>query len=243
MLGCQIVAQNNLEIFDPSKTFIYDVYFIEDNGDTLTRELVKLKANTKPWVYQKTQRQLEIAYFPDSLNLERFLHPFASERKRIAKGKSNRAKGKKRWDNYTWMTKKETTGFIENDSVIWLHPPRSNQYQYTYLSAYPEVQFRELKTGGNWKSQLFIMRGFPNNEEFVGDVVNDFKVRGLVTDRVGEKTIANCWKIESVDTHSVLGESRSSFVFDEKYYGFVRMDFEYYNKMKISFKLKEIAVN
>ncbi|MCH6199522.1 hypothetical protein MMU07_08030 [Aquiflexum sp. LQ15W] len=242
IFSSELIAQNNFKIFDTTKTFVYDAYFIENNVDTLTRELIKLKANNKPWVYQKKQKELEISYYPDSLNLEKFMHPFAAERKRIAKGKSNRAQGKKRWENYTWITKSETTGFIENDSLIWLHPPRSNQYQYTYLSAYPEVLLKELRIGGNWKSQLFIARGFPNNKEFVGNVINDFKVNGLVSDSVGEKSITNCWEIESVDTHSILGESRSTFIFDEKYYGFIRMEFEYYNKIKIVFKLKEIII-
>ncbi len=35
-----------------------------------------------------------------------------------------------------------TTGFKENDSKIWLHPPRTHQFKYiTQLAPYPQVQF------------------------------------------------------------------------------------------------------
>ncbi len=138
-------------------------------------------------------------------------------------------------------TKKETTGKIVNDSLIWFHPPRFNQYVYTYLSAYPEARLSELKMGGGWKSKVFIMRGLPSNEEFVGTVENDFKVAGMVSGSVGVNLIADCWKIESTDTHSKLGASKSIFIFDKIYYGFIRMEFEYYNGIKIVFKLKEIS--
>jgi hypothetical protein len=237
-----LVAQNNSKIFDATKVFVYEALFIEKNGDTLTKEKLVLKGSDKPWVFQKKiQTELEILYEPDSNNVEKFIHPYQAERNRIAKGKLNRIKGKRGWDNYTWIEKSEITGKVENDSVIWLHPPRGNQYQYTYLSAYPEVQFKELKIGGKWLSNVLIMRGYPSNEEFVGKVTNNFSVKGIVSDTVSGKVIDSCWQIESIDIHSKLGESRSTFIFDEKYYGFIRMEFEYYNGIKIIFRLKEVT--
>ncbi|MFT6851385.1 MAG: hypothetical protein ACJATA_002206 [Sphingobacteriales bacterium] len=241
LISSNLVAQNNSKIFDASKVFVYDAFFIEKNGDTLTKEILRMKGNDKPWVLQsKKQTELEILYEPDSINLEKFIHPYQAERNRISKGKSNRIKGKRGWDNYTWIDKSEITGYVENDSLIWLHPPRHNQYKYAYLSAYPEVRLKELKIGGHWKNLLLIRRGYPSNKEFVGNVINDFKVIGVVSDSVGGKSIANCWKIESIDTHSKLGESHSTFIFDEKYYGFIKMEFEYYNGIKIIFRLKEV---
>lgn len=230
--------KSKLKIFDPSKTFVYDAYFIEANGDTLTKEKLILKGNDKPWKYQKSQTELEIIYTPDTLKLKTFIHPWVGQRKRISKSKT-----KKSWANFTYIKDSEITGFFENDSIIWLHPPRCNQYVYTYLTAYPEVQLNELKIGGNWKGKLFILRGIPNNEEHVGTVINDFNVKNIISDTISGKLIENCWLIESIDTHSKLGKSKSTFVFEENYYGFIRMDFEYYNGIKIHFKLLEIVEN
>jgi hypothetical protein len=242
LISSNIAAQNNSKIFAATKVFVYDAFFIEKNGDTLTKEILKMKGNDKPWVFQsKKQTELEILYEPDSINLEKFIHPYQAERNRIAKGKSNRIKGKRGWDNYTWIGKSEITGKVENDSILWLHPPRGNQYKYTFLTAYPQVEFKELKIGGSWKSNILIMKGYPSNKEFVGTVMNNFSVKEIVSDTVAGKIIDSCLRIESIDTHSELGESKSTFIFDEKYYGFIRMEFEYYNGIKIIFRLKEVT--
>jgi hypothetical protein len=236
-----IKAQRELEIFNQKKVFTYDAFFIEKSGDTLTKEILVLKGNENPWQFQKTQTELEIFYEPDSSALVNFVYPLKAERERIKRNLS-KAKTKKSWANYTWLMLKETTGKIENDTILWLHPPRSNQYIYTYLSAYPEVRFNELKIGGNWQSKISIAKGFPNNEEFVGTVTNNFIVTDNLTTTVAGNSIENCWLIESSDKHSKLGESYSTFIFDEKYYGFISMEFEYYNGIKIIFNLKDVTM-
>jgi hypothetical protein len=174
--------------------------------------------------------------------LVNFVYPLKAERESELNGIYPKQKQKKSWANYTWLVLKETTGKIENDTILWLHPPRSNQYIYTYLSAYPEVRFNKLKIGGNWQSKISIAKGFPNNEEFVGTVTNNFIVTDNLTTTVAGNSIENCWIIESSDKHSKLGESYSTFIFDEKYYGFIRMEFEYYNGIKIIFNLKEVTM-
>jgi len=243
IISTSLLAQHDLKIFDNKKIFTYEAFFIEKSGDTLTKEKLVLKGNDKPWLFQKkTQTELEVFYQPDSSALVNFIHPLKAERNRIARN-TVKSKTKRSWANYTWLSKKEITGKIENDSVIWFHPPRSNQYIYTYLSAYPEVCFKELKIGGNWRSMVTIMKGYPNNEEFVGSVTNNFIVTGNVSDTVSGEIIEDCWLIESTDIHSKLGESKSMFIYDEKYYGFIRMEFEYYNGIKIIFRLKEVTKN
>jgi hypothetical protein len=234
-----LVAQNHIEIFDPSKIFVYVVFFIEKNGDTLTQEKITFQRLNKPWIYQRKQSELEIIYEPDYSGLMNFVHPHKAEQERKERNML-KAKKKKSWANYNWIEESEITGMIETDSSIWLHPPRGNQYVYAYLSAYPEVYLNELKPGGNWKNKLYILKGYLSNEEFTGTVINDFKVIGTGVDTVGNSEIKDCWKIESTNIHSKLGKSTSYFVFDKVYYGFVRMEFEYYNGIKIIYRLKEV---
>lgn len=44
-------------------------------------------------------------------------------------------------ENEVLFRSEATTGFKENDSEIWLHPPRSHQFKYlTQLAPYPQVK-------------------------------------------------------------------------------------------------------
>ena len=48
-------------ILDKSKLYVYDVYFIEQNGDTLTKEKISFKPSDNPWKYQKEyQKEIEL---------------------------------------------------------------------------------------------------------------------------------------------------------------------------------------
>jgi hypothetical protein len=122
---------------------------------------------------------------------------------------------------------------FENDSAIWLHPPRSNQYVYTYLTLYPQVKLDQLKTSGTWKDSVFIFGTIiPRSKEFKGKVINEVKVIGQTETIIDEKKIENCWIIESEDLHNHLGKSSTKMIFDKNYYGFIRLEFEYYNIRK-----------
>jgi hypothetical protein len=52
-----IANKSKRKIFDSSKTFVYDAYFIEANGDTLTKEKIMFKGIDEKWT---TNRCLEI---------------------------------------------------------------------------------------------------------------------------------------------------------------------------------------
>lgn len=192
-------------------------------------------------MYQKKQSQLEILYQPDYEGLQKFFHPHEAQRERI-KRNSIKAQKKKAWADWTWVLEQEVTGMIENDSSIWLHPPRSNQYVYCYLSAYPQVEYNELKTDGHWESVLKIFKGIPSNAEFVGTIEQKFRVTGQTAAYVGNMAVPDSWIIEAVGTHSSLGENYTTIIFDKGYYGFISMNFTYYNGKKISLILSEVTV-
>ena len=42
------------------------------------------------------------------------------------------------------------TGLIENDSVLWLHPPRAKFFKILEINPFPEVRFHEM----SWSSDL-----------------------------------------------------------------------------------------
>lgn len=60
-----------------------------------------------------------------------------------------------RWNYYNSNFKKideEITGLIENDSVIWLHPPRTKYFKILEINPFPEVRFHERE----WSTELTV---------------------------------------------------------------------------------------
>jgi hypothetical protein len=228
-------------ILDKSKLYVYDVYFIEQNGDTLTKEKISFKPSDNPWKYQKEyQKEIEYIYMPDYSGLKRFIHPLKGFEKRIERN-TKKSLNHKSWSNYTWINKYEKTGFVESDSILWIHPPRSNQYCYNDLTAFPEVKFNELKEGGKWESKNYILKGYPSNKEFVGIRNDSYKVERLLSYPLFSQQLEECWLIETTSTHSKLPESRANFIFHRNY-GFISMEYFFYNGIKIIYKLQQIEI-
>jgi hypothetical protein len=78
-------AQNASDIFAEGKEYIYQVAFIEANGDTFTSEKMILLGKDEEWKFQKIQTVLEIKYFPDTVNLKEYVDPRAAYQKRRVK--------------------------------------------------------------------------------------------------------------------------------------------------------------
>lgn len=67
-----------------------------------------------------------------------------------------------RWNYYNSdfiKLDEEITGLIENDSVIWLHPPRTKYFKILEINPFPEVRFHEsewstdLTVGSEWGNE------------------------------------------------------------------------------------------
>lgn len=85
----------------------------------------------------------------------------------------------------TWSLKKgnkkveQTTGIVEDENKIWLHPPRfDDYYEFTEYSAFPEIK-KPVSIGGTWSTTLMLGT--------------------YATDESGSKLNAT-YKIERVDT-------------------------------------------
>ena len=241
-LSLNVFAQKPADIFAEGKEYIYQVAFIQSNGDTLTNEKLIMLGNDDDWQFQKKQSIIEYKYFPDTVNLKKYIDPRAAYEERKVKNLKKKAKGKRRWDNYTWIDDYEITGKVITDSSFWLHPPRSNQYGYHYMNVYTEINFNQLFLGGAWKSNLTILRGFPSNEEFVGARIDTFEVTEKLSIDFNKKTLNDCWRIEITSTHSKQGATNAEFIFSETH-GFLKMDYLFYDGVRINYVLKDIVVS
>lgn len=220
----QTPAADSLVIFNPNRTYSYQAIFVSPSGDTLTREQITLQPNGQPWKYDKTQTAFEIKYNntpEDSLTFLSYVNP--------------QSKKKKKPQSYVWIDA-ETTGAIEDGQQVWMHPIRSNQYNYTEIAPFPKVMLDSLKAGGEWNNALLIMMGWG---AFKGKVDNHYQAVRQETRKYGSLTLESCWLIRSVGKHSKLGNSYLDFYFHPKY-GFVEMNYRFYDGAKISYVLKEV---
>lgn len=78
------------------------------------------------------------------------------------------------------FTSQETTGIIENVQEVWMHPFRSNQFNFTEVAAFPAVKF-PLEAGKTWASDLQIGEGWGDWENTTAyssyKVVNKTKLK------------------------------------------------------------------
>ena len=202
------------------KVLVYEAVFILPNGDTLTKELIELEFTSAPWAV-KSQQELKINYFTDTVAIKNFINPFEKRRKKYEKYQQKREEGKRGWENWTWLEKSEKTGYILTDTSLWTHPPRGNQYLYNELAGMPQIIFNQLFVGGSWKEGISIMMGW---HDFKGVLESEYLVKGKTAYKRKEIDIAETWDIYVAHHHSELGEYHSKILFDYNKYGFIQFD-------------------
>ena len=234
-IGTQsLLAQDLFEL--KNKTLVYEAFFIEPSGDTLTKEKIEFQFTSNPWTF-KSQEEVKFTYFTDTIAIEEFMHPFEKVRKKHERNQRKKEQKKSGWENWTWLDKTVITGYILNDSVFWIHPPRENQYIYNEISGMPQVELNQLSIGGNWKSKLIIMMGW---YDFKGTVESKYQVKGKAPYKNKGVSVSEAWEIEASHSHSKLGESQSRIIFDEKQFGFLKFDNSFYDGRRIVISLIEI---
>ena len=226
-----ILVMNNVicqdTIYKSKMNFVYNAIFINNTEDTITNETIKLCPTDKPWI-DNSQQSVFFLYSPDIEGLKKFINPVNSRQK-------------KRVKHPTWpWTINAKTGIVETENEIWMHPFRANQYIYTEVAPFPEVKMNLSKPIEGWTSEIEILKGWDN---FKGKVKSEYKL--VDTNNVfllKGALIYNCWSFKSESFHSVLGKSTLLFVFHKKY-GFLKLDYEFYDNSKIIFEITDLISN
>lgn len=235
LLSFNAFSNDSLVIFNKSKEYHYEALLILPNGDTLTKEKLILAPTGEQWAFQKSQAEYNV-FYNTSENAINSVNP-VNKRQKKAEKFCRKAKRKKQECKGIW-TPKSTSGGIENNKSVWLHAFRGNQYVYTEVAPFPEVQFEQLKIGGEWTSSLQILAGWDN---FKGVVNSTYQVIGQVDYSNNNIQLRNCWEIHAIGKHSSLGESKHDFLFNRTN-GFVQMNYEFYDGTKISFSMVKVVL-
>jgi len=107
--------------------------YINKEGDTISNEIVVVKPLGRPWWPQPwLQKSIRYIYSNDSNAFRQYVDPDPYFRERNIQFDK---KGKMR------IRPKETTGGIFRKEVVYMHPPRTNQYRMLFYAAHPLIYF------------------------------------------------------------------------------------------------------
>jgi hypothetical protein len=130
-----------------------------------------------------------------------------------------------------------SSGVIENENNIWMHPPRDRYFQILELNPFPFIK-APYEMGNQWEWNLTIGSGWSDVRWKVweGQIENKYKYK--ITDKkkiqsaLGE---IECFVIESTAI-SRIGETSLTSYFNPEY-GFVRLDYTNIDRSKTILEL------
>ncbi|MCL1934680.1 MAG: hypothetical protein FWF53_12810 [Candidatus Azobacteroides sp.] len=139
-------------------------------------------------------------------------------------------------------TGEENTGIIENDSLLFMHPPRANQYAILEYCPFPQVQFPlyigkiwsfDLKVGGIWLKAI--------NRKVEGQTIvqSNYIMVGKISWYCPflNKDI-DCYEIRAIG-NTKFGNTSLQAYFSETY-GFVYLDYKTLNNDRFVLSLQSI---
>ena len=134
----------------------------------------------------------------------------------------------------------EMTGLIENESNIWLHPPRDGLFGILQLSPYPTVKY-PLTTGSRWQWQFDIGSGWGDERWATWDGVITNVTTYEITGNEMRETQWGQLEVFIVEAESVseIGTSSLRAVYNDQY-GFLIMDYTNIDGSKMNLELIEV---
>ena len=196
----------NGQIFTHDRKFIYIVQYHQNEHNITTDEEISLTITGKMWKVSAEQKESIWQYYTKSETQHLFKDQFS----------------------LGWFSS-DTTGIIENDKKIWLHPPRHNQYLLMEIAPFPDFR-KKSKVGDQYSSITFIGSGFGPWEG--KKVKSTYSITNI--DKGKEDSL---WTINAIS--EVEGKTNNcEFIFSDKR-GFISLSYSFFNGDRITMKLKK----
>jgi hypothetical protein len=194
------------QVFTPDKKFVYNVHYHQNEINITTNEIISLNITGKMWKVATEQKEAIWQYQTKSGTRHLFKDLYS----------------------LGWFLC-DTTGIIENDKRIWLHPPRHNQYFLTEIAPFPDFR-KKSKAGDQYSSITFIGSGFgPWDGK---KVKSSYSITTI--DKVREDSL---WTIKAIS--EIEGKTNNcEFIFSKKS-GFTSMSYLFFNGDSMTMKLEE----
>lgn len=230
------VYTSDNKIYTLNKTFYFNYYFIE-HKDTLklTAEVEEIK------VGEFTEQKLKNSFVPSSYQKDDLLTTIAISIVDGFNDTQSIIEYKYYNQNNIEFNYYASSGLVENDLNIWIHPFRDGYFGILQYNPFPFVQF-PLVIGNKWTWKLLYECDSMQNRWVNwkgGNVESDYYYE-ILQKEVLQTTIGeiNCWVINSI-CKSVLGQTELTSFFNEKY-GFVKLDYLNIDKSRTVIELKDV---
>ncbi|WP_425390240.1 hypothetical protein [Ekhidna sp.] len=204
-------------VFKPCRELTYMAKFWDTENNLISESRVWIMATGNAWEFSDRQNELLIAYEFDSTDVER-INEYA-----INKGLNDRL----------WQ-KQEATGVIENENQIWMHPFRSNQYNFTEVAPFPSIRLR-IEPGVQWSSTLSIYDGWGDWAN--STLTNNYEIVGYEEIETPFSSL-EAWHVDSY-TSAPFGISTHNFWFHHDL-GFVKMIIHNYAGQTLQIELIDV---
>jgi hypothetical protein len=207
-------------IYRPCRQFIFRAQYWDQDYNVISNQRIWMMATGKPWEMDEKQREIVFQYEYDDDEIER-----------IKSFMINRSLIDREWTSW------ESTGFVESQSSIWLHPFRSNQYLFTEVAPFPMISYASLDVGYQWSGSINIYEGWGDWSE--SRVEHMYYVTDLISLETEIGDIKDCYHISSNAT-APYGISTLDYWFNMEY-GIVKMVYRNYADQLLQIELIQVV--
>lgn len=242
LISCLLIIScsfSQKEIFSTKgNKFHYSVRYINETGDTIIRDKMVMEITGKRWFFQpRVQKLIIYSFNVDTNQYKNYIDPEKLFRDRDL----NYYKKKKKY----YSTKSVKTGLKVEDSLIYFHPPRVNQYRMLFYAPHPFFWFPSMEK----KHDEFEY----NHVKIVGKgrFIHKYTIDSLGIEPFKNDSI-KLWKVNVVSTLEAKTEyfntekekyaSELNALFSKEY-GFIQLYYHFKNGVKIEFELEKMEHN
>ena len=135
---------------------------------------------------------------------------------------------------------KETTGAIENEANVWIHPPRSNFFGILEINPFPYIK-SPLKIGTQWSWNLEIGDSWSDKRwlEWKGSILNLYKYeiigKSIISSKLGN---LECYIVKA-EAESRIGKTELISYFNQEY-GFIKLEYKNIDETKIILEIEKL---
>lgn len=234
-------TENNV-VFTVGRHFTYQYFYQDISGQQFKFKeadnagSLDYKERRKAWSFvpigsadSAVIHQVEIEVLA---GLEPFIHHIPDYNQTILKYDYPQLGGKQNFNS--------TTGVIENEQNIWLHPPRDRLFMILELNPFPFIQAPytvgnewdwTLDIGDNWADERWLLWEGSVTQNYTYKIAGKEKLNTPLGD-------LDCFVVDGTTT-SRLGQSRLRSHFHPQY-GFIKLDYTNIDGSKMIFKLSEV---
>ena len=211
---------SDASVYKPCKEFVFNaIYWRQD--ELISEEKISIFITGNSWNYDSSQVEVLHIYefdFDDSSIEKIRLYGINKE-----------------INNRDWV-KQSSSGIIDDKSIVFLHPFRDNQYYFTEIAPFPQIN-HPLHVGKSWSAALNIGGGWG---EWDGQrLETSYQVVSSEPITINDYVFENCWKISSSAT-SDFGVSHLTMWYNEEF-GFVKLIYVTYADQVLQLELQEVV--